>query len=155
PLRKGPGPEGAMDDGSRLGVSAGRPLVAICTPVYNGAKWLEAAALASMKAQTYRPLVHIIIDNASTDGTAEIIARYVQEAPFPVIVQRNPRTISQVDNFEASVQLAPPEAAWFATLCYDDMLKPNAIAEMMALAEGHPDMVMIGGGESINDRLRP
>ena len=55
--------------------SPGRPLVAVITPVYNGAKHVEDA-LSAVQAQTYRPLVHCIVDNASTDATPDIIARY-------------------------------------------------------------------------------
>lgn len=144
-----------MDDGSRIGKAPARPLVAIVTPVFNGAKWLERAALASMKAQTYRPLVHIVLDNASTDGTAEIVAKYAQEAGFPVIVRRNPETLPIGKNFNAAVALVPPEAAYFATLCADDELKPDAITEMMALTETRDDLVLIGGEESVNGAPRP
>lgn len=144
-----------MEGVSRIEQAPARPLVAIVTPVYNGAKWLEGAALASMKAQTYRPLVHIILDNASADGTSEIIAKYAAEASFPVIIKRNPETLPQVKNFSAAVALVPPEAAYFATLCADDMMLPDAVSEMMALAEGRDDLVLIGGQESVNGVMRP
>ena len=51
------------------------PLVAILTPVYNWASFL-AETMACVQAQTYPNLVHIVLDNASTDATPEIINRY-------------------------------------------------------------------------------
>src|ERR1700731_169502 len=48
------------------------PLVAITTPVYNGERYL-GETMACVQAQTYPNLVHLVVDNASTDRSAEII----------------------------------------------------------------------------------
>lgn len=133
----------------------GRPVAVIVTPVYNGADFLEGAALASVRAQTYRPLVHVLLDNCSKDATPEIMARYRASVDYPVIHHRNEATLPQAQNFNAAVQMVPAGAAYFTMLCADDEMKPDAIAEMMALAADHPDMVMMGGRESVNGDLRP
>lgn len=134
--------------------SASLPLVAVVTPVYNGAEFLEGA-IRAVKAQTYPHVVHVLLDNASTDGTADIIARYAGEAGANVIVKRNAETLPQAKNFNKAVTFVPPEAAWFTMLCADDELKPNAIAEMVALAARDPNLVLIGGQESVNGSVRP
>lgn len=133
----------------------GRPLVAVVTPVYNGADFLEKIALASVAAQTYRPLVHVLLDNASTDATPEIMARYIATSGVPVIHARNDKTISQVENFNAAVKLVPAEAAYFTMLCADDLMKPTAMEDMMALAARHPGLALVGALESVNDSVRP
>src|SRR4051794_3225988 len=51
------------------------PLVSIVTPVYNGADYLEEC-IESVLAQTYVRWGYTIVDNASTDATPEIAARY-------------------------------------------------------------------------------
>lgn len=53
------------------------PLVSIVTPVYNGARFLEAL-VDSVRSQTYPHIEHIVIDDGSTDGgaTRAILARY-------------------------------------------------------------------------------
>ena len=51
------------------------PLVSICIPSYNGEKWIREA-IDSALAQTYKPLEIVIVDDASTDNTLEIIQSY-------------------------------------------------------------------------------
>lgn len=130
------------------------PLVAVVTPVYNGAAFLEGA-IRAVKSQTYPRVVHVLLDNASTDATAQIIARYAAEAGPKAIARLNTETLPQAENFNAAVKHVPREAAWFTMLCADDIMKPGAISEMMALAARDPSLVLIGGRESVNNELRP
>ena len=51
------------------------PLVSIVTPVHNGERWLEES-IASVQAQTYRPIEQVVVDDGSTDGSAEIARRW-------------------------------------------------------------------------------
>ena len=51
------------------------PLVSIVVPVFNGAKYLRES-LDSILAQTYRSIEVLVMDDASTDETPEIIASY-------------------------------------------------------------------------------
>jgi glycosyltransferase involved in cell wall biosynthesis len=129
------------------------PLVAVVTPVYNGAKHVEAA-IRAVQAQTYRPLVHCIVDNASTDATPEIIARYAQ-AKVPVITIRNPETVTFQENSNRAVGLAPPEAKYFRILHADDEMPPTAIADMIELATQDENIVLVAGAERMNGVDRP
>ena len=52
-----------------------KPLVSAIVPVYNGERFLQEA-LQSVVDQDYRPLELIAVDDGSTDGSAEIIARF-------------------------------------------------------------------------------
>jgi len=52
-----------------------QPLVSVLTPVYNGAEFLSEC-IESVLAQTYQNWEYTIVDNCSTDGTAEIARRY-------------------------------------------------------------------------------
>ena len=128
-------------------------LVAVVTPVYNGAKHLEAA-IRAVQAQTYRPLVHCILDNASTDATPAIIARYA-DAEIPIITARNPATISFQENFNAVLRLMPENTAYFRMLHADDGMPPHAIEAMMEVARSADDIVLVAGGERMNGVDRP
>lgn len=49
------------------------PLVSVIVPCHNGASWLEAS-LESVRLQTHRPLELSFWDDASTDGSAALLA---------------------------------------------------------------------------------
>ena len=124
-------------------------LVAICTPVLNGAKYLEEA-LQSVQAQSYPNLVHVISDNASTDATASIIARY-RNARVPVVSSRSDVVLPQMANWNRAIDLAPKGARWVRLLCADDRMRPDTIARVVALAERHPEVGIVGCGHRRND----
>jgi glycosyltransferase involved in cell wall biosynthesis len=118
------------------------PLLAIVTPVYNGARFL-AETMDAVQAQTYSNLVHIVLDNASTDGTADILKRYAN-ARIPVIVYRNDTTVPMAANWNKSLTFIPPDAKYFRVLCADDVITPDFSMRMVALAEQHPNVVVVG-----------
>jgi glycosyltransferase involved in cell wall biosynthesis len=53
-------------------VPAELPLITVVTPVLNGARTL-AQTLASVRAQGYPRLEHVVVDGGSTDGTLELL----------------------------------------------------------------------------------
>jgi len=130
-----------------------KPLVAIYTPVYNGAKFIETA-IKTVLAQTYQPIVHVIVDNACTDGTDEIIARYIAQGAN-IIVKRNPETVPQVENFNLAVEMVPPEAKYMRLMCADDGIPPTAIERMVEAAEAVDNVIMVGGIERVNGVEQP
>jgi glycosyltransferase involved in cell wall biosynthesis len=60
---------------------AGRnPLVSIVVPAYNHCRFV-VAALDSARRQTYAQIEIVVIDDGSTDGTARVVAQYVEAHP--------------------------------------------------------------------------
>ncbi len=57
-------------------MSQSLPKISIVTPSFNQAAFIEEALL-SVKRQRYPFVEHIVLDGASTDGTIEILQRYV------------------------------------------------------------------------------
>jgi glycosyltransferase involved in cell wall biosynthesis len=123
--------------------SEGQPgLVAIVTPVYNGERFL-AETMACVQAQTYPNLVHIILDNASTDSTPSIIERYAK-GPVPLVIKRNSRTLSMYENWETSLRLIERDVSYFLVLCADDLITPDAIERLVNIAELDPNIGVVG-----------
>lgn len=63
--------------------------LSIVTINYNNAEGLRRT-LASVAAQTYRDIEHIIVDAASTDGSVDVIKEYAANAVYPVIWSSEP-----------------------------------------------------------------
>jgi glycosyltransferase involved in cell wall biosynthesis len=118
------------------------PLVAIFTPVYNGARFLEET-MACVQAQTYPKLVHVVLDNASTDATPDIINRHLGQR-VPVLARRNHETIPQYANWEAAARMTPAEAGYFLLLCADDLIRADAIEKLVKVAELDPAIGVVG-----------
>lgn len=134
-------------------MAASLPLVAVVTPAYNGARYLDET-MACVQAQTYPNLVHVVLDNASSDATPEIINRYAN-ARVPVKTARNPETVPLAQNWERAVKLALPEAQWIRLLCADDKITPDCIEKTVAIGIANPNVSIIGCGFSVMDKPQP
>ena len=107
------------------------PLVSVCIPVYNGEGFL-LEALDSVKKQTYPNLELIISDDGSNDRSIEIIEHFLQENHFPsTLVTNTDRGIGK--NWNNCVRHATGKYIKF--LFQDDLLFPDCISEMVAMAE--------------------
>jgi glycosyltransferase involved in cell wall biosynthesis len=107
------------------------PLVSICVPTYNGMGHLEEA-LASIESQAYPNLEVVFSDDGSTDGTVERILRYAEASRFEVRVLRHRHT-SLAGNWNNCV--ANASGKYIKFLFQDDVLQPQCISRMVALAE--------------------
>jgi len=129
------------------------PLVAVTTPVYNGGRFL-ADAMEAVQSQTYPNLVHVVLDNASTDNTPEIIARF-KGRRVPIITARNPALLPLQRNWSRAVALVPASAKYFQILCADDLIAPDTVAKMTAVAESDPGVELVGCMQRLNGRVLP
>ncbi|TIN31089.1 MAG: glycosyltransferase [Mesorhizobium sp.] len=118
------------------------PLVAVLTPVFNGARYLDET-MQCVQGSDYPNLVHVLLDNASTDATPAIIERY-RGGQVPIVSRRNDRTIPMNDNFNAVAALTPAGAKYVRLLCADDLMAPSAISRMVAVAERRDDVSVVG-----------
>ncbi len=94
-----------------------------------------AEAVASVKAQTYRDLEILVVDDASTDGTIEALAEWPE-----VTVLRHPsrRGVSAARNTGA----AAARGEWLAFLDSDDLWLPEKLARQIFLLEGRPELLI-------------
>lgn len=117
------------------------PRVSVLTPVYNGERYL-AECIESVLRQTWPHFEYVIVDNASTDATAEIIAAYAARDPR-IRVHRNARLVPVVANHNIALRHASADAAWCKFVSADDVLFPECLEKMLALALDHPSVGLI------------
>ena len=121
------------------------PLLSISLPVRNGADYI-AAALDSVLAQTFSDFDLHVSDNASDDGTADILADHAAR-DTRIKVSRCAEPLSQVANMNRAVALAGTQ--WVRMLCHDDLLRPDCMAQTLAAVKAVDDsrIALIGNDE--------
>jgi len=100
-------------------------------PVYNGERFLTAT-LDSLAAQTRQPDRVIVLDDASTDGTAQLVESY---QPLKCELIRSSQNQGLFNNFNRALGFAT-ECVFLHYICADDVLLPDFMQRMSdALAE--------------------
>ena len=105
------------------------PLVSVIIAVYNCERYL-AQAIKSVLAQTYRPIELIIVDDGSTDGTADIAHSY-KEVHY--IYQYN-QGVAAARNTGISAS----QGQLISILDADDLFPPNKLKVQVTYLLKHP-----------------
>lgn len=106
------------------------PLVSICIPTYNGAKYLKEC-LDSVLAQTFDDFEVLLVDDGSSDNTVAIAREYA-DRDKRVRVQQNDRNLGLVNNWNRCVEFARGE--WIKFLFQDDFMKETCIEKLLKSA---------------------
>ncbi|MEG4248440.1 glycosyltransferase [Microcoleus sp. Pol10D4] len=132
-------PPAQQQSQSKAELLNGQPKVSICIPTYNGEAFI-GEAIKSALAQTYPNIELIISDDGSTDRTIAIAQSFQSETSvdFRIILHRN-YGLSQNWNF--CISQATGEYIKF--LFQDDLLAPECIEKMVALAQENPRIGMV------------
>lgn len=116
------------------------PKYSIVIPVYNAAPYL-AECLDSVLAQTVQDYEVLLIDDGSTDGSADIIDQYSVQNPSRFIVRHNEnRGASAVRN--QGIDMAQGEYICFIDA--DDILDSNYLEALTVAMTDEVDSVMGG-----------
>ena len=122
--------------------AAGEPLVTVLTPIYNTAQYLSTC-IESVLSQTYRNLDYVLVDNLSADRSLAIATSYAKE-DSRIRVIRADRFRAQIDNYNFALQHVSPDAQYFKYAQADDFLYPTCISALVAVAEHHPTVGVVG-----------
>jgi len=120
---------------------ASQPAVSIVTPVYNGEAYLREC-IESVLAQTCGNWEYVLLDNCSTDRTAEILRKYAA-TDSRIRVFSNDRFLGLVQNHNRALSLISPQSKYCKLLMADDFLFPECVAKMVELAETHPSVGLV------------
>ncbi len=118
------------------------PLVSVVTPVFNGELYLEEC-IESVLAQTYQNWEYVIFDNRSTDRTAEIARAFASRDPrIRHVVGHD--FVPHIENWNRSMTEISPGADYVKVVHADDFLFPECLERMVALADRHPNVGLVG-----------
>lgn len=114
------------------------PLVSVLLPVYNEGEYL-VEAIESIINQTYQNLELIIIDDASTDNTLEIIKKYAAiNCTIKVLKMKKNKGKATCLNWG----LKRVQGKYVFEMDGDDWVEPAALAELVRFAERQPEDVV-------------
>ena len=107
------------------------PLVSVVTPSFNQGRFI-AATIESVLSQDYPHVEYLIIDGASTDDTAAVVARYADRLTFISEPDRG-----QSEAINKGFRRARGEiVAWLNS---DDLFLPGAIRAAVEALRARPD----------------
>lgn len=125
-----------------------KPIVSVCMPVYNQDKFL-AEAIESVLRQTYRDFEFLIIDDQSTDNSADIIQAYARkDSRIRFII--NERNIGMVHNWNRCLKEASGEYIKF--LFGDDMFtSPETLKKMVSVLSSDDEIALVASSRFFID----
>ena len=106
--------------------------MSIIVPVYNGEQYLRES-LDSILAQTYPITEILVMDDASTDGTAAILESYGDR----IRVIRQPQNRGIYANANDGIAMAQGE--YIAIYHADDVYLPTMVEQEVEFLERYPD----------------
>lgn len=115
-----------------------QPLVSVVIPCYNAASTV-AASIASVRAQGYRPIEIIAVDDKSRDDTVAVLRRLAGD-DLTIIP-------SEVNGGAAAARnraIAIAKGKYLAFLDADDTWTPDKLTRQIAFLEADPTLVMVG-----------
>lgn len=124
------------------------PLVSCIVPAFNGEAFL-GSALDSVLGQTYPAIEVLVVDDGSTDGTADLVARYGKDVRY--VWQDNAGPAAACNH-----GLRQGRGAFCAFLEQDDLWQPMKVEiQMRALEEPQVDYCVTMIENFLEDSLSP
>src|SRR2546427_6476527 len=109
-----------------------KSLISCIIPAFNGARYLREA-VESILAQTYRPIEVIVVDDGSTDNTAEVVRNYRDQV----------RRVWQPNGGPSAARnqgVSAAQGAFVAFLDQDDVWHPEKLLRQMAQFATRPEL---------------
>lgn len=118
-----------------------RPRLSLCISTYNRARWLEKNLQnwARLYPEPVAGVELLVCDNASTDRTAKVAARYRDRADFSY--RRNPTNVGMLGNLREIAHAAKGDYIWIVG--DDDLIFPGAIERVLSTIDANAGVSLV------------
>lgn len=125
--------------------------VTVLMAAYNACQTVEVA-VQSIRWQTYTDWELLIVDDGSTDGTADLLQCLATQDPR-ISVVRNPVNRGLAASLNIGLRQARGEL--IARMDADDVSLPQRLERQVAFMQSHPEVAVLGSGaEFVDERGR-
>ena len=122
-------------------------LVSVITPCYNGSKYISETIL-SVISQTYSNWEMIIIDDGSTDDSANIINSYIATDPRIFLIQQDNKGSAAARN----TGIKHAKGRYIALLDADDLWEPDFLKEQISFMQEKNTVCVYSSYKCINEK---
>lgn len=120
------------------------PRVSVVMPFFESARFI-AEAIESVLAQRYDAWELLLVDDGSTDGSAEIARAYAARHPDRIRCLEHPGRANRGPGAARNLGFRAARGELLAMLDADDVYLPNKLEEQVALLDAHPEAGMLYG----------
>src|ERR1700680_111125 len=120
--------------------------VSVVMSVFNGERFVSEA-IESILHQTFHDFEFIIINDGSTDGTADILSRYQNSDPRVAVHDQQKKGL--VQSLNTGCGLA--RGRYIARMDADDIAFPERLERQINYLEQNPDIALIGSSVNVID----
>lgn len=125
--------------------------ISVIMPAWNAEQTL-AQSIQSVLRQTHGQWELLVVDDASTDRTPDILRRFATQDPR-IRIFRNEQNMGALRSRNRAVREA--RGAWLAFLDSDDLWHPDKLARQLAFSERAQAQMSFTACAYINERGRP
>lgn len=116
------------------------PLVSVIIPNYNYVRFLPER-IESVLSQSFQDFELIILDDCSTDNSAEVINRYRDNPKVTRVVYNTKNSGSPFAQWEKGISLAQGKYIWIAEA--DDSALPDFLQRSVAVLEADEEVALV------------
>ena len=114
------------------------PVISVVMATYNGERYI-AEAIESVLKQSYTHFEFIIVDDGSTDATADIVASY---SDARIVYLKKDINSGIADSLNLGISKA--RGVYIARMDDDDVCTPNRFEEQLKIFEYNPELIVCG-----------
>lgn len=118
--------------------------VSVCVPAFNAARTI-VETLESIRAQDYENFDIVVVDNASTDGTGDLVRAFDDDR---IRLHTNTNVVPMAENWNRALGLATGDLV--KLVCADDLITPRCLSEQVGSMQD-PEVAVAGAKFDIID----